>query len=106
MKPRSLFALVCAVCFVLTVGAAAMADDQERPDEGKVVSIDQSAMSMTLEGKKDDRWTLYWTESTKVKGDVTVEELQVGDQVHFKFTEKDGKKWLTELHRSKKADKD
>lgn len=104
MKPRTMVALVCAL-FLLSVAVPAVADDQERPDEGKVVSIDQSTKSMTLEGKKDDRWTLYWTESTKVKGDVTVEELQVGDQVHFKFTEKEGKKWLTELHRSEKADK-
>lgn len=104
MKPRTLLALVCALC-LLSVGLPALADDQERPDEGKVVSIDQSTKSMTLEGKKDDRWTLYWTESTKVKGDVTVEEIQVGDEVHFKFTEKEGKKWLTELHRSEKADK-
>jgi hypothetical protein len=106
MKPRNLIAVVCAVCLVLTVGAAATAGDQERPHEGKVISLDQTAMSMSVQGEKNDQWTLYWTESTKLEGDTTVQELQVGDKVHFDFTEKDGKKWLTELRRTEKAGHD
>ena len=106
MKPRNLIAVVCAVCLLLTVGAAAVADDQERPHEGKVISLDKDAMTMSVQGEKNDQWTLYWTESTKLKGDLTVEELQVGDEVHFAFTEKDGKKWLTALRRTEKAGDD
>ena len=105
MKPRNLIAVVCALGLLLAVGAPALADEH-RPHEGKIVSLDQTAMTMTVQGEKDDQWTLYWTESTKLKGDVTVQELQVGDKVHFDFMEKDGKKWLTEVHRTGKADKD
>jgi hypothetical protein len=103
MKPRDLIAVACAVCLLLTVGAAAVADD--RPHEGKVISLDKAAMTMSVQGEKNDQWTLYWTESTKLD-DVTVQELQVGDEVHFDYVEKDGKKWLTELKRTEKAGDD
>jgi Cu/Ag efflux protein CusF len=106
MKPRNLISIVCAVCLLLAVGAVGAGEDQERPHKGKVISLDKDAMSMGVQGEKNDQWTLYWTESTQLKGDVTVQELQVGDKVHFKFVEKDGKKWVTELHRSEKAGDD
>ena len=105
MKPRKLSVLILALSLVLGLGALAIADDN-RPHEGKVINIDRDLMVLSVQGDKDDQWTLYWTESTKVKGDVTVQELQVGDKVHFDFMEKDGKKWLTEVHRTGKADKD
>lgn len=103
MKTRYLIVVVCALALI-AAGGAAVADDKERPDEGKVISIDKSAMSMQVQGKKNDQWTLYWTESTKLAGDLTVEELTVGDEIHFKYTDKDGKKWLTELRRKEKAE--
>ena len=103
MKPRNLIAVVCALGLLLAVGAPALADEH-RPHEGKIVSLDQSAMTMTVQGEKDDQWTLYWTETTKLKGDVTATELKPGDSVHFDFVEKDGKMWVTELRRTHKAD--
>jgi Cu/Ag efflux protein CusF len=90
--------LVVLACAFLLCASAAVADD--RPHEGKVISIDKDAMTLVVQGDKDDQWVLSWTESTKLKGDVTVPELKVGDAVHFEFTEKDGKKWLTELKRT------
>jgi hypothetical protein len=94
-------AAVCA-CLVLALGAPLFADD--RPHEGKVISIDKDAMMMVVQDtEKDDQYTLYWTETTKLKGDVTVPELKVGDKVHFAYMEKDGKMWVTELKRSEKA---
>src|SRR5262245_36714995 len=105
MKPKYLIVAVCALALMLAVGGAAVADDKERPDEGKVISIDKDAMSMVVQGKENDQWDLYWTKSTKLKGDLTVEELAVGDEIHFAYTEKDGKKWLTELKRTEKADR-
>jgi len=101
MKLRTLALLACALGLVLTVGALAMAGD--RPHEGKIVSIDKDGMSMVVQGEKNDQWTLYWTESTKLKGDLTIEEVKAGDEVHFDYAEKDGKMWLTELHRTEKA---
>ena len=103
MKPRNLAVWMCALALLLTAGVVATADEH-RPHEGKVISLDKDAMSLTVQGEKDDQWTLYWTETTKLKGDLTVQELKVGDKVHFDFVEKDGKKWLTELHRTGKAD--
>ena len=101
MKTRIISAAVCA-CLVLALAAPILADD--RPHEGKIISIDKSAMVMVVQDtEKDDQFTLYWTESTKLKGDVTIPELKVGDRVHFAYMEKDGKMWVTELKRSEKA---
>ena len=88
MKARNIVVLACALCLVLTVGAPAVADNKDRPHEGKVISIDKDAMSMVVQGEENDQWNLYWTESTKLKGDVTVAELKVGDEVHVAFVEK------------------
>ena len=101
MKLRILAAALLALGLVLTAGTASFADD--RPHEGKVVGIDMAGRALLVQGEKDDQWTLYWTETTKLKGDVTVPELKVGDKIHLDFTEKDGKMWLTELKRTDKA---
>ena len=85
----------------LIVGRMATADN--RPHEGKVIAVDKVAMVMSVQGEKDDQWTLSWTETTKLKGDLTIEEVKVGDKVHFDYTEKDGKMWLTELKRTEKS---
>src|SRR4026208_1930167 len=103
MKPRKLSVLILALSLVLGLGALAIADDN-RPHEGKAINIDRAVTVLEVQGDKDDQWTLYWTESTKLKGDLTVQEVKVGDKVHFEYMEKDGKKWLTELKRTDKAD--
>jgi Cu/Ag efflux protein CusF len=94
--------LMLALALTLTCGGAATAAD-DRPHEGKVISVDQAAMTMSVQGDKNDQWTLYWTESTKLKGDLAIQEVKVGDKVHFDFVDKDGKMWLTELKRTDKA---
>jgi Cu/Ag efflux protein CusF len=91
-----------ALALILTIGGVATAAD-DRPHEGKVTSVDKEAMVMSVQGDKDDQWTLYWTETTKLKGDLVIQEVKVGDKVHFEFVEKDGKRWLTELKRTDKA---
>jgi Copper binding periplasmic protein CusF len=75
---------------------------ERRPHEGKIVRIDPDQKMLVVSGEKNDEWSLYWTETTKLK-DVTVPELQVGDSIHFDYTEKDGKMWVTELRRTRKA---
>src|SRR5262245_28156176 len=102
MKWRNFAIVIFALGLILTLGGLATADD--RPHEGKVIKVDKELMVMSVQGQKDDQWTLYWTETTKLKGDLTVEEVKVGDKVHFDFTEKDGKMWITELKRTDKAD--
>jgi len=99
---KRLAAFVFALALMLTGGVVATAAD-DRPHEGKIINLDQTAMVLMVQGEKDDQWTLYWTETTKLKGDLTIQEVKVGDKVHFEFTEKDGKKWLTELRRTDKA---
>jgi hypothetical protein len=101
MKLRNLAVALLALGLTLTLGTAAIADD--RPHEGKVVSVDLVARVLTVQGEKDDQWTFYWTETTKLKGDLTVPEVKVGDKIHFDYTEKDGRMWLTELRRTDKA---
>ena len=102
MKPRRFAVLMFALSLLLAVRGLATADD--RPHEGKVIKVDKAAMVLAVQGEKDDQWTLYWTETTKLKGNLTVEEVKVGDKVHFEFVEKDGKMWLTELKRTDKAE--
>jgi Cu/Ag efflux protein CusF len=101
MKLKNLAYLVLALSLLLGVGGPATADD--RPHEGKVISVDKEAMVLVVQGDKDDQHTLYWTKTTKLKGDVTVEELKVGDKIHFEFVDKDEKMWLTEIRRTDKA---
>ena len=101
MKPRKPGFLIFVLSLLLTVGGLAIADD--RPHEGKVISVDKDAMVLVVQGEKDDQLTLYWTKTTKLKGDLTVEEIQVGDKIHFEFVDKEAKLWLTELRRTDKA---
>jgi Cu/Ag efflux protein CusF len=100
MKTTRIAASIAALLIALCVSAYA----NDRPHEGKIVNIDADGMVMTIQGEDGDQWTLYWTETTKLKGDVTVTELKPGDSVHFDFIEKDGKKWVTEVRRTHKAD--
>ena len=100
MRQRLNTALSLSFVALLVMSAAAVAE--RRPHEGKIVALDVDQKTMTVAGEKNDEWTLYWTETTKLKG-VTVPELHVGDSVHFDYTEKDGKMWLTELRRTHRA---
>jgi Cu/Ag efflux protein CusF len=114
---RALGVSIAAVA-ILFMAAASYAND--RPHEGKVVSVqtvEKSAVaggesvtnteqSMVVRGEHGDEWTLYWDATTKFKHDVVPSELKAGDSVHFDFVEKDGKMWLTELRRTHKADRD
>jgi Cu/Ag efflux protein CusF len=102
MNLRRLSVSMLALALILTLGGVATAAD-DRPHEGKVISVDQQAMTMSVQGDKNDQWTVYWTETTKLKGDLAIAEVKVGDKVHFEFVEKDGKMWLTELKRTDKA---
>jgi Cu/Ag efflux protein CusF len=91
-----------ALSFVALMALASAAVAERRPHEGKVVRVDPDQRALVVSGEKNDEWTLYWTETTKWK-DVTVPEIQVGDSVHFDYTEKDGKMWVTELRRTHRA---
>ena len=97
---RTLQTLVAALFAFATLVSVAQAE--RRPHEGKIVKLDPDAKMMVVAGEKNDEWSLYWTETTKLK-DVTVPELTVGDSVHFDYVEKDGKMWLTELRRTHRA---
>ncbi len=99
---RKRLATIVSLSFValMLISSAALAE--RRPHEGKIVKIDAEQKMLTVAGEKADEWTLYWTETTKLKG-VTAPELQVGDSIHFDYTEKDGKMWVTELRRTHKA---
>jgi len=93
---------ILALSFAALLVLSAAAVSEKRPHEGKIVRLDPDSKMMTVAGEKNDEWTLYWTETTKLK-DVTVPELKVGDSIHFDYAEKDGKMWLTELRRTHRA---
>jgi Cu/Ag efflux protein CusF len=101
---KKAFAITLAAVAILLVSSAGYAGN--RAHEGKILSVDTSAMMMAVQSEKGDQWTLYWTETTKLKNGLTFGELKSGDKVHFDFVEKDGKMWVTDLRRTGKADKD
>ena len=115
---RKVSGISLAAFAILLMAFASYASD--RPHEGIVVNIqvvEKSAgaagetvtnveNSMVVRGEKGDEWTLYWDNTTKFKHDIAPTDLRQGDHVHFDFVEKNGKMWVTELRRTKKADKD
>ena len=101
MRTTRILGLVAVLLMAFFVPA--YADD--RPHEGKIVGIDTVSRQMLIQGEKGDQWTLYWTESTKLKKDLTFPELKAGDEVGFDYVMRDGKMFITELKRTEKADK-
>jgi Cu/Ag efflux protein CusF len=97
-------AITITAVAILLVSSAGYAE--KRAHEGKIVSIDPTAMTMVVQGEKGDQWNLYWTETTKLKNGLTFGELKSGDKIHFDYLEKDGRMWVTELRRTGKADRD
>ena len=115
---RKNLGIAFAILAILGLASASYASD--RPHEGKIVrvqTVEKSATAagetvtnveqfMVVRGEKGDEWNLYWDNTTKFKHDVDPSELRQGDHVHFDFVEKNGKMWLTELRRTKKAERD
>jgi hypothetical protein len=116
---KKILAISAAAVAILLMSSAGYAE--KRPHEGKIVSIQtveksvevpggekvaNTERSMVVQGEKGDQWTLFWDDTTKFKSGLTPNELRQGDKVHFDFIEKDGKMWVTELRRTKKADRD
>ncbi len=100
MKVKLWSALVAA----LFVSALALAAD--KPHEGKLIRVDPDQKMLTVQGEKGDQWTLFVDDTTKLKNGLTFQELRTGDSVHFDYIEREGKMYVTELHRTHKADKD
>ena len=115
---RKALGISLAAFAMLLMASASYAND--RPHEGKIIrvqTVEKSAgvagetvsnveRSMVVRGEKGDEWTLYWDDTTKFKHGLAPSELREGDHVHFDFVEKNGKMWVTELRRTKKADHD
>ena len=115
---RKILVVFAAAVAILLMSSSGYADN--RPHEGKIVSIQtveksvevqgeklgNVEKSMVVQGEKGDQWTLFWDNTTKFKSGLTPNELREGDKIHFDFVQKDGKMWVTELRRTKKADRD
>jgi Cu/Ag efflux protein CusF len=93
-------ALTVSLIVFLCAGAVAYAHGR-RPHEGKITNIDMDQKAITVQGEHDQTWTINWTETTKVKGG-KIEDLKVGDSIHFDYKDKDGKMWATEIRRTQK----
>jgi hypothetical protein len=115
---RKALGISLAALAMLLLASASYADD--RPHEGTVVkvqTVEKSAgatgetvtavdRSIVVRGEKGDEWTLYWDDTTKFEHELAPTDLRQGDHVHFDYVEKNGKMWVTELRRTKKADHD
>jgi hypothetical protein len=115
---RRVLSISFAAVAMLLLASASYAD--KRPHEGRIVSIQtveksvdvqgervaNTERSMVVQGEKGDQWTLFWDDTTKFKSGLVPTQLREGDKIHFDFVEKNGKMWVTELRRTKKADRD
>ncbi|HEY6065299.1 MAG TPA: DUF5666 domain-containing protein [Thermoanaerobaculia bacterium] len=90
----SLFVFLCAATAAYAHGRKA--------HEGKITNIDMDGKALTVQGEHNQTWTIYWTDTTKVKG-AKVGDLKVGDSIHFDVSEKDGKMWAREIRRTHMA---
>ena len=97
---RKLSLSLAALAFIL-VSAVAVAD--RRPHEGKITNIDMTARTLSIQNEKGDTFTLYWDDTTKWKNNLTAQELQVGDSIHFDIVDKNGQMFVTEIRRTSKA---
>jgi hypothetical protein len=97
---RKLSLSLAALAFIL-VSAVAVAD--RRPHEGKITNIDMTARTLSIQNEKGDTFTLYWDDTTKWKNNLTAQDLQVGDSVHFDIVDKSGQMFVTEIRRTSKA---
>ena len=97
---RKLSLSLAALAFIL-VSAVAVAE--RRPHEGKITNIDASARTLSIQNEKGDTFTLYWYDTTKWKSNLTAQDLQVGDSVHFDIVDKNGQMFVTEIRRTSKA---
>lgn len=118
MRKLLSFSVTAAALAIFVTASAAYAN--RRPHEGKVVRVETVEKSadvsgekisnverfLVVQGEKGDQWKLYWDDTTKFKHSLMPSELKEGDQIHFDYVEKDGKMWITELRRTKKADRD
>ncbi len=107
--------MAAAIAILLTAATSYAA---KRPHEGRVVrveTVEQSAdvggqtvanvlRDMVVQSEHGDQWTLYWDDTTNFKNGISPSSLREGDKVHFDFVERDGKMWLTEIRRTKRAD--
>ena len=97
---RKLSLSLAALAFIL-VSAVAVAE--RRPHEGKITNVDMTARTLSVQNEKGDTFTLYWDDTTKWKKNLTAQELQVGDSIHFDIVDKNGQMFVTEIHRTQKA---
>jgi hypothetical protein len=97
---RKLPLSLAALAFIL-VSAVAVAD--RRPHEGKITNIDMTARTLSVQNEKGDTFTLYWDDTTKWKNNLTAQELQVGDSIHFDIVDKNGQMFVSEIRRTSRA---
>ncbi len=94
---RKVLATAIAVFFVVSlVGVVNMAVAKEKGDlylRGEVVSVDQTAKTLTVKGKKGEE-TIAVDQMTKIsmgKMGGTLEDIKAGDYVRVKYHKVDGK---------------
>jgi Cu/Ag efflux protein CusF len=100
MKTR--LSLLLVAVFVLTSSALLASND--RPHEGTIVSVDPDARIIVVQGEKGDQWTLYTTETTKMKDGVILTQLRAGDKIEFEYVDRDGRMYASEIEREHKGD--
>jgi Cu/Ag efflux protein CusF len=117
MKKILGISMAAAIAILFTASASYA---EKRPHAGKILRIEtveksvdvgnerigNVERSMLVQGENGDQWTLLWDDTTKFKHGLAPSELREGDRIHFEFIEKNGKMWVTELRRTRKAERD
>ena len=95
---------IAGLALVLSAASASLSlAQEERPNEGQIMKVDQDAKKITVKDELGDEWDLFWADSTKSEGTADFLELRPGDFVQFQYKDMEGRKVLTDIRRSSKA---
>lgn len=90
---KRVLALAAVFAFVAAIGLANAEHGKGNATEATITKLDSAGKSMVVKTADGKEMTIYWNESTKVKG-----ELKEGETIHVRTSEKDGKTWATSVH--------
>ena len=90
---KRVLALAAVLGFCAAIGLANAEHGKGTATEATITKLDNANKSMVVKTADGKEMTIYWNESTKVKG-----ELKEGEMIHVRTSEKDGKTWATSVH--------
>jgi Cu/Ag efflux protein CusF len=89
MKKVLTFAVALVFC-----AAVGLAHGHGGGTAATITKVDMAAKSMVVKTVDGKEMTIYWNDTTRLRGG----DLKEGETVHFRSSEKDGKTWATSVY--------